>query len=156
MTLDAQKVYQQMYDCYRSERVKYLELQQLSQRQFDLLSQGNQEEAIAVVGRKGRLIAEIGEIEGRLEPLKEQWNEKRALLSTESEQPLADLVEELKGLIQSILDQDAESEVLLKELAKETSQRMHQLRQGQQAAQAYQSQKRQGGSPDPCLIDRKE
>jgi hypothetical protein len=91
-----------------------------------------------------------------LGPVREQWDEIQEKLGARAEQPLADLVNELKGLIQSVLEQDEESEVLLKHLTEEAADQMHQVRQGRQAAAAYRSHNRPGAVPDPCLVDRKE
>jgi len=157
MALDAQEIHRQLYDSYVTEKERYQQLHKLSGQQFDLLCEGRREEATEIVQEKRQIIDEIGEIEKRMEPIKQQWEKVRNDLSPEVEQPLLDLVDELKGLIQSILDQDGESEVFLKQIAGETADRMNELRQGRQAARAYQSQNLQEGSTaDPCLFDRKE
>ena len=151
-----ERVFQQLHEAYQAEKGLYERLRDLSNQQFELLSNGLQEEAAEIVREKSQLITEIGEIEKRLEPVRQKWEEIQDGLEFQAEQPLADLVNELRGLIQSILEQDGESEVLLKHLTEEAAHQMHQVHQGREATAAYRSQNRPGDVPDPCLIDRKE
>jgi len=152
-----EQVFQELYDAYEAEKGLYERLRDLSGRQLELLSNGQQEQAAEVVREKGDLIAEIGAMEERLEPVRQTWEEIRGEQGIQAEKPLADLAGELRGLIETILEQDSESEILLKQLTEEAARQMHQARQGREAAAAYQSQNQPAERPDPsCLVDRRE
>lgn len=151
-----EQVFQELYDAYEAEKGLYERLRDLSGRQLELLSNGQQEQAAEVVREKGDLIAEIGEMEERLEPVRQTWEEIRGEQGIQVEQPLVELAAELRGLIEAILEQDSESEILLKQLTEEAARQVHHLRQGRAAAAAYQSQNQPGERPDSCLLDRRE
>lgn len=156
MTDSAEQVYQGIMGGYRDEQRIYEELLDLANRQFDLLSKGEQETVVEVVAEKGKRIARIQQIEEGLTEWRTQWPEVEPGISESNRQALDQQVARLRVLIQSILERDEESEVLMKNWAQKATGKMHQMRQSRAATQAYLNQKGQAGSMGPCLFDKKE
>ena len=109
-----------------------------------------------VIREKGRLIEKIGQIEEEMAEAKVEWPEIEGQISSEERTVIYDLVEELRGLIRSVIDQDNESNSLLLEWAQELGDQASQVRQSREAAKAYQAQRIPGGSTDPLVFDKKE
>jgi len=141
---------------YGAERDLYERLLAKARLQFDLLSKGQQAEAARVVEEKGQIIEEIAGIEGQLAPLKRRWPEIEPGIGEEQRRDLADVVEAIRGLIESILEQDEDSGILLKNRAEEMAEEMQRLRRTKQATRAYRSQSRPSEAGQPYLLDRKE
>jgi len=141
---------------YCRQKSLYEALLVISTLQHELLSRGENEGMIEAVQEKGRLIEQIQAIETELTEARAKWPEIRTEMTSPLREELEGIVGQVRELIESILEKDRESEVLLKHWMGEMAARMKQLRQGRSAASAYKSQVRNPGPDGSILFDQKE
>lgn len=145
-----------LYEGYCRQKSLYESLLVISTLQHELLSRGENEGMIEAVQEKGRLIEQIQAIETELTEARAKWPEIRTEMTSPLREELEGIVGQVRELIESILEKDRESEVLLKHWMGEMAARMKQLRQGRSAASAYKSQVRNPGPDGSILFDQKE
>lgn len=147
---------EKLYEGYCKQKSLYEALLVISTLQHELLSRGENDGMTEAVQEKGRLIGQIREIETELTEARSKWPEIRTEIGSPLREELEGIVGQVRDLIETILEKDRESEVLLKHWMGEMAARMQQLRQGRSAANAYKSQTRNLGPDGSVLFDQKE
>jgi hypothetical protein len=79
-----------------------------------------------------------------------------ALAEVSEKASLGQVVDEIGQMIERLMEQEAESETLLKVWADEASLEMHKQMKVRKATRAYQGRNNQDTPPDAMLFDQKE
>lgn len=151
---EVHEAYELLLTNYQNEKVLYQKLLDLAESQVRALSEDQRDVAIGIIQEKGAVIAELQRMEDSIAEPREKWQQFQESFPVEKREVLAHLIEEIREMIQKIIEKDEESEIILRHWTEQSAQAIQQARQSAQAAQAYEKQKL-GDSPS-ILIDRKE
>ncbi|MBN1436478.1 MAG: flagellar export chaperone FlgN [Sedimentisphaerales bacterium] len=89
------------------QHMLYKQLNELAQKQTDLVAGGDPEMLLRILAGRQKLIDRITQIDRELEPIRSDWSRISASLPAAQRQEAADLVEEVQSLLGAILERDA-------------------------------------------------
>jgi predicted nuclease with TOPRIM domain len=102
----AQREAKQLTELLIQQRDVYQKLGQFAASQAAAVQDDQSETLLRILSQRQQLITELTEINDRLEPFRSRWDELREQLSATERLRVADLVEEVQGLLGQILQRD--------------------------------------------------
>lgn len=125
----------------------YSELDELGQRQSELIQRGETEELLDVLGTRQRVIDQLGAAMEAFQPFGRRWDELMASLPEDRRQRYAQRVEELSGVIRRIADRDQEDQRALERQRAVVADEMASVSRGRSAVAAYGGNRRTSDGP---------
>jgi hypothetical protein len=124
------------------------QLHELGRQQLVLVDRGETTQLLQVLSAKQQSLAELHQIERRLDPFRGDDPERRQWSSPAARAQCAALVERVDGLFREILDQERRSEELLRQRRDETAAQLAGANAARQARGAYSADARGSGQLD--------
>ncbi len=134
-----------LIDLLEQQRAIYEQLQTLSHRQSELVASGDAEPLLSVLSQRQRLIDDLTQLNGQLEPYKQNWPALWARLDSDTQKTVQGLIDQVQLLLGQIVAQDEKDRVALSAQRERTSSEIKQLRTGSAINRAYG---RPQGAPD--------
>lgn len=88
------------------QRSLYADLRELSRQQAPLIDGGHAEPLLRVLAQRQRLIDELSQVNGQLDPFRQRWDALWARLAGAERSRVGVLVREVQALLADILQQD--------------------------------------------------
>jgi hypothetical protein len=126
-----------LIDLLHQQRAIYQHLHDLSDRQSQLVAAGNAEPLLSLLAQRQRLIDDLTQLNGQIEPYKQNWPALWAHLDGSSRQAIQSLIDEVQRLLQLIVQQDEHDRQALASQRDHTATQLHQIRTGSVANRAY-------------------
>ncbi len=121
----------------------YTRLEQLSGRQRGLIAAEDQQQLLALLAERQKLVDELGVLNQGLIPLQKYWRAKRETVAPSLRAEADQLVGRAGEILQRILGADEEDARILTARKAQTAKQVTALAQGRQAFEAYGA----GGRP---------
>lgn len=115
----------------------YRQLDELSQRQSELIAESRSEELLGVLARRQRIIGELGRINGKLAPFRRSWEKVRQALVEPHRSRIESSLDEVRRLLDGILARDARDTEQLGQQKQQVGNQMRTASQGRAVHQAY-------------------
>jgi flagellar biosynthesis/type III secretory pathway chaperone len=115
----------------------YKQLQGLGAEQKQLVQSGDPERLLGLMSQRQRLIDELTQVSGELEPYRAKWDEHWAALDGESRARVGDLVRQVQDRLEQIMKQDEEDRATLAARRTQTAGDLQRMRQGASVNRAY-------------------
>ena len=113
------------------------QLHAIGRRQVDLIEQGDMTQLLQVLSVKHHLLAEVQQVEKRLDPFRGQDPNARAWRTNEGRQQCAKLVGQSDVLLREILEQERLGELRLRHYRDEAASRLQMAHAAGHARTAY-------------------
>ncbi len=126
------------------QRGIYRQLCDLSQQQSEMIEAGQAEPLLALLGRRQGLIDELAQLNGSLEPYKNQWPRLWHELEDEARGQIEQLIGDVQVLLDRIVEQDERDRLALSGERDRLADELQHVRRGSAVNQAYG---RLGGQP---------
>jgi len=115
----------------------YAELQRLAQQQRDLILAQQPEALLSLLSKRQQMVEQITQLQVEFSPYLKQWDAIRETLAAESRQQIQSLLDELKTMLDGILEQDREDANELSQRKDAIGKEMASANRGRVAAGAY-------------------
>lgn len=121
-----------------AKRHRLLEqLYRLGRRQLELIDEGDMTQLIQVLSAKHHLLAEVQEVEKRLDPFRGQNPETRRWRNSQLRERCAELVVRVDQLLREVLEQEKIGETRLRQHRDEAAARLQVAHSATHARNAY-------------------
>lgn len=114
-----------------------VQLHELGRRQLELIEQGEMTQLIHVLSAKHHLLAELQQVEKRLNPYRTQDPDTRRWRNAKLREECAEIVTKSNGLLQEILEQEKRGEASLQNHRDEAAARLQRAHSAGHARAAY-------------------
>lgn len=131
-----------LIELLREQRDLYLRLQELSERQRTLISGDRPELLLNILRDRQSLVAALAAVNEKLSPYRRNWQSVYETLPIVTRHTATELLEEINGMLQVILQADQEDQALLSARKQAVAQSLNDVSGGRAANAAYA---RQGG-----------
>lgn len=111
----------------------------LGRQQTELIGAGDMSQLLNVLAAKQRLLADLQQLERRLDPFRGQSADQRQWPGEAQRQQCADQIARSEQLFRAILAQEQQAEDALRERRDQTAERLHTAHSATQARSAYSS-----------------
>jgi len=128
---------QTLLELLDEQREIYRDLSQLSDEQSNLVAEGDAESLLGLLGRRQALIDRLVQINARIEPFKQQWPDLWNELDDELRESVRQRIDEVKALLDHIIDQDERDRVALASHRSSVSRQLDHLNRGAAVNRAY-------------------
>lgn len=115
----------------------YRQLNELAGRQSELVEGGDAEALLALLARRQSLIDQLTQINGRLEPYRDQWPSLWRELDESTRQRVTSLIDEVQRLLDEIVAQDERDRATLAAQRDRMADDMQRLGRGAAMNRAY-------------------
>lgn len=132
----------------RRREEKYSEMVAAAEGQKKFLASSDLDGLMALVARKQALMAEIGELEKEIAPVKERWPEVRAGLDPETVRRVEEAVGRTRKVLETLVRLEDEGRALMKDRRASTLEDLKGLMTKKKARGAYG-----GGAADARFFD---
>ncbi len=127
------------------QRSVYQQLAQLAQEQGRLVRDGASEPLLAVLAQRQQRVDELTQINIKMEPYRSRWEQLYNRLSMQDRQRVAGLVQEVQGLLSTIIEQDNHDRQQLEQSKSLIHNELGRVTQAGAAMQAYKVRPASGG-----------
>ncbi len=134
---------EKLLDLLTQQRDLYRRLQDLSDRQRDLIAGDRPEQLLNILRDRQTLVTALAKVNEQLSPYRRNWRAIYKTLPEESRRRASALLEEINDKLQVILKADQEDQALLSARKQAVARSLNQVSGGQTANAAYA---RQGAS----------
>lgn len=138
-----------LIDLLDQQRRIYSHLEQMSARQTHLVQAGQTEPLLTLLAQRQRLIDQLTQVAGNIEPFKKDWPALFAQLDLVSRGRIQSLINQVQELLGRIMSADERDRVALTEQRGRLSVGLQQVAKGSVLNRAYQS-----GGVDPETHNR--
>jgi alpha-D-ribose 1-methylphosphonate 5-triphosphate diphosphatase PhnM len=114
-----------------------VQLRELGRRQLELIEQGDMTQLIHLLSAKHHLLAELQQVEKRLDPYRAQNPDSRRWRTAKLREECAEVVAKSNGLLQEILDQEKRGATSLQKHRDEAAARLQMAHSAGHARAAY-------------------
>jgi Mg2+ and Co2+ transporter CorA len=129
------------------QRDLYQRLQQLAEQQRSLIASDRPESLLNVLKERQTLVGKLAQLNMQLAPYRRNWHETYNGLSDEVRQQAGKLLEEINGMLQTILSADREDSALLSARKQVIANELNDVSGGRKVNAAYAQQTaKPGGS----------
>lgn len=133
----------------RAQAELYRTLLGLARKQSEEISSESVEAFLAILDEKKKIIAEINDIELATIPLRKSWENHRSEISEEMRTDLHVVVEEIRALLEQLLELEKRSQEKLGAVKDMAEEQLNQLALGSKAAHSYKRRR----EPVPRFMD---
>ena len=119
------------------QRALFLQLRTLSDQQGPLVAEAQSEPLLGLLARRQKLIDNVTDVNAKLDPYRQRWDEMLAALAEPDRQRIGDLVKEVQGLLEGILQQDERDRAALQTAKSRIGTEIQTLARSGQAMKAY-------------------
>ena len=119
------------------QRGIYQQLHALSERQAGLVGNGDAEALLTLLGERQRLIDQLTQLNGRIEPFKRDWPRLWAQLDENSQAQVQNLIDKVQSLLDGIVQQDERDRAALSEHRDRIGAQIRQTQAGSAVNRAY-------------------
>jgi len=140
-----------LIDLLREQRDLYRRLQELSDRQRNLISGDRPELLLNILRDRQMLVESLARVNQQLSPYRQSWQEIYATLPPADRQTASSLLDEINGMLQLILKADQEDQALLSARKQAVARSLNDVSGGRVANTAYAQHagsRRGGGAAD--------
>lgn len=116
---------------------QYQSLLHLTKQQGELVDRQDADALLSLLGRRQTFIDRLAKLNDRLQPLKQNWDDRLAALPPAGRQTVTTLVANIQQFQQAIRRQDDRDFALLEQAKNQTGQEISQLKQTAQATKSY-------------------
>lgn len=121
------------------QRVVYYQLREFSQKQSELVEQGDADHLMQLLAQRQQLIDRLSALNQQLEPFKKDWPRLWSELDEPTRRSVDQRVNEVQALLDGILKQDDHDRKALIQRRDNLSSGLKQVSQGQKVNRAYGS-----------------
>ncbi|MEM7165918.1 MAG: hypothetical protein AAF581_10660 [Planctomycetota bacterium] len=150
--VDTQRA-QKFLDGLRQEREIYGLLGKLSEQQAAILSNGVSDEILQLAQAKEAELLRISEVEGDLQPLKQEWKVLRERIDESLRAEIDGELAEIEVLLKRLIDLEAEGQRNVDMQVRKTSAKLRQVDGGRKLQRAYGTG---AANAKPRYLDRSE
>lgn len=115
----------------------YRNLQTLAQQQADLVTTGNPDGLLQVLGRRQGLLEEVKKTNDSLAPFRQRWDDVIRLLDPQQRSEASAMINEINERLQQIMQRDQADSETLQLRCRKIGQEMQTARTGRTALRAY-------------------
>ncbi len=126
-----------LIELLEEQRSIYQQLAQLSDEQSNLVAAGDAEALLSLLSHRQALIDRLVDVNGRVEPFKQQWPSLWSELDEDSRQHIRERIDDVKALLDQIVDQDERDRVALASHRNSVSRQLEHLNRGAAVNRAY-------------------
>lgn len=138
MTISAQPDWATgLIDLLDQQRSIYQQLVELSVRQSQLVQAGDAEPLLSLLTQRQRLIDDLTQLNGSIEPYKQNWPALWARLDAASQASIQTLIDSVQKLLDRILAQDEQDRQQLSAQRDRTGAQLKQVNAGSAVNRAY-------------------
>jgi len=119
------------------QRDLYCQLKALSDQQGAMIAQGQAEQLLTLLAQRQSIVDELGELSIEISPVRSQIDAIMQAAQGEAATQIRSLVEEVKGLLESIIAQDDRGQEDLRQSRQEVSSQLTQVTGATSAVNAY-------------------
>lgn len=141
---------QHLLDLLQQQCRLYELLIALGTRQRQVIDQGDTQSLLELLDQRQSLIDQLVTINAQLEPYKQDWPQRWALLDIECQDHVRDRMDQMQQLLDAILEADQTDRSTLTARRQAAAQGLGRLQQGSQVNRAYAS----STPPSPRFTDR--
>lgn len=131
------------------QRDIYAQLQELSEKQAALVAEGDAESLLTLLAERQTLIDKLTQLNGRVEPYKQNWPTLWSQLDAQSQRRVQGLIDQVQSLLDRIVQQDERDREALSEQRERIGAQMTRTSQGSAVNKAYGA-----GAAEPRYTDR--
>jgi hypothetical protein len=143
-----------LIDLLEQEKVIYEQLGRLGHEQSSVVDRGDTESLLILLGQRQTMIDQLVEINGQLEPYKQRWPELWAELDPSTQQEIRQLMDQVQGLLDGILEQDERDRAALTDRRQQVADELGKINKGTALNRAYAGAAGPASTPDPRYTDR--
>jgi hypothetical protein len=136
---------EQLIDLLRQQRDLYTRLGELAEQQRTLIASDRPESLLNVLRERQALVGKLAQLNMKLAPYRRDWHETYSELDDDSRQQAGALLDEINGMLQTILKSDREDSALLSTRKQMIAGELKEVSGGQKANAAYAQQPAQSG-----------
>ena len=130
---------QRLLSLLQEQRAVYQHLREFSQKQSELVQQGDADRLLQLLAQRQQLIDQLAALNTQLEPFKKDWPRLWSELDEPARRSVDRLVQEVQGVLDGILQQDDQDRQVLARQRENMSTNMQQLNHGAKVNRAYGS-----------------
>lgn len=119
------------------QRRIYHQLGDLSRQQSQLVSAGDAEPLLSLLGQRQQLIDQLTQLNGRIDPYKRDWPALWAQLDRGDQFRIQQLIDQVQKLLDDIVQQDEKDRVALSAQRQHVSDELQQVHRGTAVNRAY-------------------
>jgi hypothetical protein len=119
------------------QRRIYHQLGDLSRQQSQLVSAGDAEPLLSLLGQRQQLIDQLTQLNGRIDPYKRDWPALWAQLDRGDQFRIQQLIDQVQKLLDDIVQQDEKDRVALSAQRQHVADELQQVRHGTAVNRAY-------------------
>jgi len=120
-----------------SQQKIYAQLNELSQKQSELVTAGDAEPLLSLLGQRQQLIDQLTQINGRIDPYKKDWPALWPQLDRGVQARIQQLINQVQKLLDQIVEQDEKDRVALSSQRQQLASDIQKVRQGSAVNRAY-------------------
>ena len=129
--------YDALIDVLDRQRTLYLQLDQLSQRQAELVRDQDTEGLLDVLSQRQALIDQLTQAAAQLEPFKQRWSDLWPTLDEHRQQELRQRMQQIQQLLERVMQRDDEDRQTLSDRRDQLGEQLNHTHRGAAANQAY-------------------
>ncbi|MEX2672221.1 MAG: flagellar export chaperone FlgN [Phycisphaeraceae bacterium] len=126
-----------LIELLEEQRVIYDQLVGLSEKQSGFVDSGDAESLLAVLAQRQKLIDHLTQINGRIEPFKQNWPKLWAELDGDSQARVQNLIDKVQALLDRIVEQDERDRAALSDHRDRIGAQVKQAHAGSAVNRAY-------------------
>jgi len=129
----------ELIEMLEQQRVIYEQLGRLSEKQAEMVQQGDAESLLAVLSQRQAHIDQLLSINQKLEPIRQRWSELWGQLDEYTQNDIRSLMNDVQRMLDVIIEQDEVDRKSLAEQRKGVSDGLKQVSSGAAVNRAYGS-----------------
>ena len=121
------------------QRLLYEHLDGMSRQQTELISTGQAESLLSLLGKRQQIINQLNDIQRALEPFRAVWDQTIAGMDDASREQASQMVKETEQVLSRIIAQDEQDRSQLEKAKDAVGNQLSQAKQGGAAVNAYRA-----------------